>query len=109
MARATGLRNLVTFSRRTSLADDFSGEAEAWSALGTAWASIVPATGSESIDSQQVDGTVSHKVTIRYGSTLAGLAPRDRFAYNSKTYQIVSVVNVDAANKWMELMCAEAV
>lgn len=73
---------------------------------GHVYADITPLRGTERIQAQQLAPKMSHKITIRY---FVGLTPDEhRIVWDSRVFDINSVVNVSERNERMELLCSEA-
>lgn len=70
----------------------------------TVWASIQPLRGQERMNAAQVTPEVTHKITIRYLSTLTS---RMRISWDSRFFGIVSIINPLERNERQELMCKE--
>lgn len=99
------LRKRVIIQEADRTGRGSSGEATtSWSNGPTVWAAVEPLRGKEYLEGQQVQGEVTHKVTIRYRS---GITPTDRISYDGRTLQIVSLINVCEKNIALELMCRE--
>jgi SPP1 family predicted phage head-tail adaptor len=71
-----------------------------------AFGAIMPLTGNEYVRAQQMDATVSHKIRTEY---IAGVNPRMRLKHGDRTFNVVSVVNVEERNRELEWMCTEVV
>jgi SPP1 family predicted phage head-tail adaptor len=68
--RAGRLNRRVSIEQVTRTADGGGGYTEGWAAIpnGTVWARVSPLSGSERFDAQQVQGTLTTEVEIRYRS-----------------------------------------
>jgi SPP1 family predicted phage head-tail adaptor len=100
--RAGKLRHRVTIQSVTEGAQDANGEpAETTATLATRWASIEPLGGSEQYRSHEVHPEVTHAVRMRY---LAGVTPKMRIVFGSRTFEIESVIVADESNR--EIVCA---
>jgi len=104
--RAGWLRHRVTIQKKTTSQDSYGAEQETWTNVATVWAGIEPLRGREYIDAQNATAEVTHRVRIRYQS---GITPRMRVSFGSRTFEIVSVINVLERNRELELMCREVV
>jgi SPP1 family predicted phage head-tail adaptor len=69
------------------------------------WAHVEPLEGRELLQAQQVNASLTHRVTIRYR---AGVAPTQRLRFGTKTLEILSIVNPGEANRELQLLCVEA-
>ena len=78
----------------------------AWATTETVWASIEPVSGREYFNASGERAEVTHKVRIRYGSTVA---PKDRLLYGSRVFNIRAVLNLEERGRWLQLMVSEHV
>jgi SPP1 family predicted phage head-tail adaptor len=60
-----------------------------YSAFATRWMALLPLSGAERIASLQNEGTVTHRVRMRY---TPGLKPKMRLVSEGRTFEIDSVV-----------------
>jgi len=60
-----------------------------YSPFATRWMALLPLSGAERIASLQNEGTVTHRVRMRY---TAGLKPKMRLVSEGRTFEIDSVV-----------------
>ncbi len=60
-----------------------------YSAFATRWMALLPLSGAERIASLQNEGTVTHRVRLRY---TPGLKPKMRLVSEGRTFEIDSVV-----------------
>lgn len=104
--RAGRLNKRVTIQANTPTQDTFGEEVDSWAAItgGQRWAAIEPLRGRERFDAQQVNPTVSHKVTIRFLSTVE---PAMRVLFGTRKLQIDAVVDPQERGEMMELYCTE--
>ena len=78
---------------------------ETWSTYATVQASIEPISGREYFAAQSTQADVTHRIRIRY---LSGIVPKMRVSYNSRIFDILSVINVGERNRELQLMCRES-
>ena len=78
---------------------------ETWSTYATVQASIEPISGREYFAAQSTQADVTHRIRIRYFS---GIVPKMRVSYNSRIFDILSVINVGERNRELQLMCRES-
>ena len=79
---------------------------ESWVDYATVWASIEPLRGTEFFAARQTNAEVSGKVVMRY---LAGVKPDMRILHGSRTFEIVSVVDVEERHRELQIMVNERV
>lgn len=60
-----------------------------YSTFATRWIALLPLSGAERVASMQNEGTVTHRVRMRY---TAGLKPKMRLVSDGRTFEIDSVV-----------------
>jgi SPP1 family predicted phage head-tail adaptor len=78
-----------------------------WAAIANGsniYADIDETTGKEQIQAGQINPLRPVAVTIRY---LAGVIAEQRVVYGARTFQIVSVLNLDQRNRTLILTCLE--
>lgn len=100
------LRHRVTIQQLTRVEDEGGGYAEVWTEVATVWAAIKPLRGNERYEAQQVQSTLTHKVTIRYRE---GIKPQMRLTYKGRIFDIESVIDIEERHRWLELLCSEVV
>ena len=104
--RAGPLRNRIIIEKTTE-SQSSSGEVDnTWSTFATVWASIEPLNVKEYFDSQQVNAEENTRFRIRY---LLGVTTKMRISWNSRIYDIRSIININEINKEMVLMAVEDV
>lgn len=64
-------KNKVTIERQALVADDYGSSINTWTTVLTPWAWVMPLSTFERINSEQLRGSTTHKIIIRYASTLA--------------------------------------
>lgn len=100
------LRDRVAVQSRTVPRDSFGGlGTPVWATSSTLYAEILPLAGSELWSAQQVIPQATHRVTMRYLSTVT---PKMRLLFGSRELNIESVTP-DERRVWMTLICIEKV
>lgn len=84
--------------------NDAGEKVPTWATVETRWGSIEPLQGRERSAAQQVTPNVSHRIRLRYGSTVTA---KDRIAYGGRTFEIDAVLNTREGNRQLELLCTE--
>lgn len=111
--RAGSLRHRLTIQTASTGRDSFgAGDQGPWIDDKTIWGGIWPLSGNEYFNSQQVKSNVSHKLRIRYTTLSNGsrITSKNRIKYNSDRYfNIISIINPDERNIYLDLMCNEDV
>jgi SPP1 family predicted phage head-tail adaptor len=99
----------LTLSYPVKAESGFGDAVTSWSNLGTVWASIEPLKGRESMVASQLQAPQDHRICIRYHPALSSMDATWRAEYNGLVYNIVTPVNVNLANREIELMCSTGV
>jgi len=103
--KAGDLRHLVTIQTKTLVADSFSAAASAsWSTYTTAWAAIWPLKSAERMESMKLEHEVTHKIRIRYQD---GITAKMRIKNGSRYFDIISIINPDERNIYLEILATE--
>lgn len=100
------LRHRIELHSAASARDSYGQPVETFTKYADAWASIVPMTGREQVQNEQVKGDLTHKVLIRYN---AAVNRTDRVIFGIRTLEIVYVINIEERGRYMELQCKELV
>jgi SPP1 family predicted phage head-tail adaptor len=103
--RAGDLNKIIMIQCPMKTPDGMGGWVTTFVAAATVFAQISPVTAREQVWGMQTVMTISHKITIRYRSVLKASW---RIKYGNSFYNIVSIINVDMANDYLEIMCKEA-
>ena len=74
--------------------------------IGEVHGKIEYLSGQEQLLAMQADGRVTCRVSIRY---FPGLTPRDEFGFGTRTFNIISINNLEERNTWMICTCGERV
>lgn len=104
--RAGKLRHTVIIQSATEALDGFGEAVKTWAEYAKARASVEPLQGREFYAAQQFNSEVKVKIRMRF---LDGVTPKMRISFNSKIYNIQSIVDPQERNNEMHLMCSEGV
>jgi SPP1 family predicted phage head-tail adaptor len=99
------LNRRVTFQTNTPTANSIGEFVDTWADTLTVWAAVKPLVGAIRFTAQQANSKVSGKVIVRYNSTIIASM---RISYDSRYLKIISIVNPDEANQWLEIDYSEA-
>jgi len=102
--RAGKLRHRIVIEVNTPTRDASGGEVDSWATATTVWGSVEALSGKERMEANQVNPTVSHKVTMRYNSTVTC---QHRLNHDSRYFDINAVLNTEDRNKELILLCTE--
>ena len=105
--RAGKLRHYITIETAADSIDGSGDVTESFSTLAQRWASIEPLSGREYFTAQQEASEVSHKIRLRWDSTVSAVTPKHRIAYDSRTFDIVSVFNSNERDRELMIMAIE--
>ena len=104
--RAGLLKHWVTVERITPTRNDAGEIMRAWATAEERWGAIDPLSGNERYAAQQVSPNVSHRIRLRFGSTVTA---KDRITHAGRTFDINAVLNSGERNRQLELLCVEQV
>jgi len=97
----------VTLQTPTETQDSTYGSVQqSWSNTATLWGAIEPLSGREWLQARQQADEISLRVTIRWRSDVTN---KCRFAYGSRTFEIMAIIDHDEMNEFLVLMCRELV
>lgn len=99
-------RNKITIEETTETQDSIGEPVDSWDTFARPWAEIEPRGGREYFDAQTVNAKIDLIFKIRYQS---GIIPKMRISWNSRVFNILSVINVREMNKDILLACEEIV
>ncbi len=109
---AGDLNSRITIQRKTTTPDGMGGVTKSWATDATVWAKWDASGRGETWRAQRINPNVSVKAVIRFRGDAYG-APyytvADRVMYRNREWAIVSVVDPDDRQEWLELMLAEGV
>ncbi len=100
------LNKRIILQRESWTLDTYNSKVATWTNVATVWAKVKPLQGRELFQAAQVQEEVTHSVTIRYR---AGVTADQRISYDSRTLQILGIVNVNEENIWLAMSCVERV
>jgi len=104
--RAGRLRHRFEFQSSTGEQNAFGEPIQTWTTYTTLWAGLEPLRGEEIIHARQVTATVSHKIRVRFNSSITS---NHRVVFDSRTFEINSVINLGERDRELELYCTEVV
>ena len=103
--QAGKLRQRIIIEHRSEAANSFGEVIPTWATLTTVWGSVEPLSGKELLEAQQIASETTHRVRIRYYSSLT---TEMRFKLGSRYLEIVSILNLKEAGRELEVLCKEA-
>jgi len=99
------LNKRIEIQAATKASDLMGGFTETWNTIATVWAAIWPLSATETVQSMQTGMTISHRIRIRYRSTFL---PFWRLKFGNRYFNIVSILNPNEKNEYLDLMVKEA-
>lgn len=94
------LRHRLTLQEATETTSAHGAVQQSWNDIATLWGAIDPLAGREGFAAQQMYASATHHIRLRYR---AGIVPKMRFAFGSRTFEIDAVLNTEERNR--ELVC----
>lgn len=73
-----------------------------WVTYATAWAAIQDLSGSTTQAAEKERAETTHKIRVRYNGTIS---EQDRVVYDSRTFEVLGVVNDDTRKTYQLLLC----
>tara|TARA_R110002051_G_scaffold34736_3_gene77167 strand:- start:10607 stop:10954 length:348 start_codon:yes stop_codon:yes gene_type:complete len=105
-AAASRLRTKLMFQYDSRTKDTDGYETATWVDKGERMCSVTPVQGREYWDAHAVLGSQPVRVRCHYDAIIKDVEPdRWRIKNGSVIYSIVSMVNVDLGNRWLEYLC----
>lgn len=103
--RIGDLNKRITLQYQTKVSDGMGGFTTAWTDAATIWAAIWPTSANEVVQANSLSMVISHRIRIRYRSVLKSSW---RIKFGDKFYAIVSIINPNMSNEYLDLMVKEA-
>lgn len=103
------LTEKITILRQTDETNATGQLLDDWNDLATRRAKIVTKSGTEKNDGAGEFGLLGYEIKIRYDASLQDVSNSDRIRndFNGKIFDILAVINKDAANKVLVFVCEE--
>lgn len=98
------LRHRITFQQESLTPDGMGGSTKTWTSLGTVSAQVEPLSGKEFFQAQQIQSSVTHKVTMRYR---ANTIPSLRILFGTRTFDVNAVLDPEERHIQLILLCTE--
>lgn len=109
MMRAGMLTRRLTFQIKKETRNASGEVIVAWVDDCICWGSVTPIRGREYMAAQQMQAAVSHRVKIRYRTLSDGtkINPNCRISYDSRYFNIQSVIDLNDSHVDLEIMATE--
>ena len=91
--------------------DGAGGFTEAWAALGTLWAEVLPGSGNDALGEERMLSAVPYRVTVRgtaFGSPSRPVAGQ-RFREGTRIFQVQAVTERDPDGRYLTCFAREEV
>ena len=103
--RIEDLNKRITLQSSTKVADGMGGLTVTWADVATVWAGVWPISAKEHIEAKQTGITITHQIRIRYRASVTGAY---RVLFESRYFNIVSIIDHAEDHEWLDLLCKEA-
>ena len=103
--RAGALDKRLLIQRSSNSQDATGAVTTSWVDVGLVWARISPIRGNEAALAGQTLASMDTRILIRYHTALADINADWRCSHADTIYNVVSIANIDTANKAIELLC----
>jgi len=100
-------RHRVVLQTRAAALDGYGDDIVTYTTLATPWGSLEAIGGAEQLERQQVRAEASHRIVIRYAPAYAGISPADRAMVGTRTFDIISVLDLTGRQQELELIVKE--
>lgn len=98
------LNKRVVIQAPTRVADGMGNFTETWGEIATVWMALWPLSATETVNSMQTGMTISHRGRMRYRSVMR---PFWRLKFGEKFYNIVSIINPNMKNEYLDILAKE--
>ncbi len=100
------LKYTIIIERTTKTPDGSGGNTVVWNTHKTLRAKITPLSGRERVYAQRLESNITHRILFRYTTDIL---PSDRINLNGRYFNIRSILNLEEANRFLELSAEEGV
>jgi SPP1 family predicted phage head-tail adaptor len=107
--RARKLMHKVTIQQATDTLDSAGEPIQTWATYATRSAEVMPMGGRETFRLQQYYADATAVIRLRYDSLTKAITPEMRVSFDSRIFNIESMINVDELNREIKLVCKENV
>jgi len=99
------LNKYITIQHPAKTSDGMGGFTETWTDAGNVFAAIWPTSAKEITALNSTTLEVSHRIRIRFRSAFKASW---RIKFGNRYFAIVSILNPEEKNEWLDLMCKES-
>lgn len=104
--RIGDLNKQVTLQYKTKIPDGMGTFVDTWVDTATVWAAIWPISANEIVAANVTSMVVSHRIRIRFRLVLKSSW---KIKFGNRYFAIVSIINPNESNKFLDIMAKEAV
>ena len=101
MADINNYRSRIKIYRRVYTSNSFGGYSQTWTEIDEVWCRIMPLTGREAMQYQQIYPTANYRILMRYRPDVNG---NMRLYYNKRYWNILSVTDIDNLHDELEIL-----
>jgi SPP1 family predicted phage head-tail adaptor len=102
------LNKRVLLQSPTGSRDAVGERSTTWTDVATVWAQIEPLSVREQLAAAQMRGSITHKVLIRYSSTVSAATHAWRISYGSRVFTVDGAPrNIKEGDRYFEFLCTE--
>ena len=105
------LTHRVTVQENTTTRDQYGQLADSWDTVEVVYANVRPLRAAEVLSAGASTSKVSHIVTMRHRTDLGSgdtkMLARYRLSYDSRTFAVRGVIDIDERHRWLEVMAEE--
>lgn len=98
------LNKRITLQYETKTSDSMGGYDTTWTDDLTVWAAIWPRSAKEIRRNEHPTMEISHQIRIWYHSTIT---TRWRIKYGTRYFNIISIINPDEKNSYLDILAQE--
>jgi SPP1 family predicted phage head-tail adaptor len=103
------LRHRIQVVRDTFASDDLGDMVPTPTTVGTCWGEVVTLSGREAVNARQLKPETTHRVTLRWQGASVAIKPSDKLIYDSRTFNVLWVNNLDERNRQIDAYCTEVI
>lgn len=94
----------ITLQHKTLVSDGMGAYTASWVDVATINAAIMPVSANEVIRAEQMTMTITHRIRIRFRLNIKASW---RIKFGNRFFQVVSMLNPNERNEWLDIMAAE--
>ena len=98
------LKTRLTLQTAVTTLGEGGGASITWSDAGSFFAKLRSLSGREVAEADAIHALVTHEVILRSEATAK---PTNRFALDSRVFDIKAVLDLDGSGRWLRCLCEE--